>query len=528
MRPRIVLSLLPVALAIIAALALILPSGATASHTQEMILQDDSQLIYSSPSHVAKTLRALKGMGVDRVRVSVVWSLIAPKPTSSHKPKFNATNPTAYPTGAWARWDFIDQVAKQYGIGVYFQPTAPAPTWATTPRQLPQGYRWSHNINATDYGQFVQAVGKRYDGSYVTYGVNGQLTKLPAVRYWGIYNEPNIGGWMTPQWSKVHGVKEQASPAIYRRMLDAAWNALVKTGHRHDTILIGETAAYGAGHKGYGASMDPLTFIRALYCVGNNSRPLTGNAAAVIGCPSSGNRLAFTRAHPGLFYARGWAHHPYDFTHPPSYNRPDPNSAPLADMGRLERTLDSVFRVYHKPAGIPIYITEWGVQSRGPDPYIQFSQAQQAEYLNQGEYMAWTNPRIKSFAQFLLVDDAPLSHYKKGSKAYWGTFQSGLLFYPSEKPKPAYYAFELPIWLPHPHHGKHVYVWAQIRPATGRTATFEFRPHGSNTWSSVATVTTKDPNGILTTHLSLPAAGSLRMAWRANGTTYFSRTAPIT
>ncbi len=28
--------------------------------------------------------------------------------------------------------------------------------------------------------------------------------------------------------------------------------------------MIGETAAYGAGHKGYGASMDPLTFVRAL------------------------------------------------------------------------------------------------------------------------------------------------------------------------------------------------------------------------------------------------------------------------
>lgn len=66
---------------------------------------------------MASTLQTLKGMGIDRIRVSVVWSLIAPKPT------------------------------------------APAPTWATPPRQLAQGYCFSHDPNAADFGQFVQAVG---------------------------------------------------------------------------------------------------------------------------------------------------------------------------------------------------------------------------------------------------------------------------------------------------------------------------------------------------------------------------------
>ena len=91
---------------------------------------------------------------------------------------------------------------------------------------------------------------------------------LPAVHYWGIWNEPNIGSWMTPQWNTLKGGRKvEASPAIYRAMVDAAWRGLVATGHRHDTIMIGETAADGAGLRGYAGSMDPLTFIRAFYCV---------------------------------------------------------------------------------------------------------------------------------------------------------------------------------------------------------------------------------------------------------------------
>jgi beta-glucosidase/6-phospho-beta-glucosidase/beta-galactosidase len=179
-------------LAVMVALALAAPSGALASHRQAMILQDDAKLIYSSPQSVSATLQTLKNMGVNRVRVSVVWSLLAPNASASKKPKFNATDPNAYPNGVWFRYDFLDRVATQDGLQVYFQPTGPAPNWATSPRKLPQGYRWGHDVNATDYGQFVQAVANRYDGTFVAPDASGQSTTLPAVRYWGIWNEPNI------------------------------------------------------------------------------------------------------------------------------------------------------------------------------------------------------------------------------------------------------------------------------------------------------------------------------------------------
>jgi hypothetical protein len=319
---------------------------------------------------------------------------------------------------------------------------------------------------------------------------------------------------MTPQWNTLKGGKKvEASPAIYRNMVDAAWKGLVRTGHRHDTIMIGETAAYGAGHKGYGASMDPLTFVRAFYCLSGAYKPLTGTAATQIGCPASGNRGAFVRAHPALFEAAGWAHHPYDFVHPPTFKRSDPDSATLSGLSRIETSLDRSARAYHQPAGKPIDVTEWGVQSRNPSPFVAFSQAQQAEYLNQGEYMAWLNPRVPAFSQFLLVDGAPNTHYKKGTRAYWSTFQSGLLTYPFDQPKPAYYAFELPIWLPKPKHGSNVPVWGRIRPSSQRKAVLQFKARGSGSWANVATVTGSEPDGLFTTHVQLPSAGGLRVSW---------------
>jgi hypothetical protein len=492
-----------------------------------MTLQDDHRLIYSSPDVVSSTLQQLKNMGVDRVRVSVVWQLVAPKPNATKKPKFNATNPNAYPKGVWFRWDYLDRVAARLGLQVYFQPTAPAPNWATTPRKLAQGYRWSHDPNAKDYGQFVQAVAKRYNGGFRAADATGKMTTLPKVRYWGIWNEPNIGGWMTPQWNTLKGGKKvEAAPAIYRGMVDAAWKGLVATGHRHDTVMIGETAAYGAGHKGYGASMDPLTFVRAFYCLSASYTPLKGTAAAQVGCPKSGSRGAFVRAHPALFHAAGWAHHPYDFVHPPTYVHRDPNSATLSSISRLGKALDRSARAYHQKGGKPIYITEWGIQSRGPSPYVKFSQAQQAEFLNEGEYMSWLNPRLPTFAQFLLVDAAPNPQDKKGSKPYWATFQSGLLFYAgtstNNPPKPAFAAFELPIWVPKAKHGGSVYVWGQIRPnGAPKVGTLQFEPSGSGAWENVATVRGTGTDGYYTTHVSLPSAGTLRVSWSAgSGSTY--------
>ena len=51
------------------------------------------------------TLNTLKRLGVDRIHVFMHWADIAPDPTSSDRPDFDATDPAAYPAAGWASYD---------------------------------------------------------------------------------------------------------------------------------------------------------------------------------------------------------------------------------------------------------------------------------------------------------------------------------------------------------------------------------------------------------------------------------------
>ena len=122
------------AAAAVVALVCVLACGASprasASANQQSIVQDDNHLIYATPKGMLRTLQQLAGLGVDRVKVSMVWWLVAPNATSKRRPKFDATNPGAYPPGAWDRYDRLVTWASQLGLRVYFQFAPPIPAWA--------------------------------------------------------------------------------------------------------------------------------------------------------------------------------------------------------------------------------------------------------------------------------------------------------------------------------------------------------------------------------------------------------------
>ena len=429
-------------------------------------------LIYSSPAQVAATLKTLTQMGVDRVRVSVVWSLIAPKPPPPSEPNFDATNPAAYPAGAWSRYDFLDPVARQVrhqgllpadgsGSVLGHQSTQGAPglslATSPTPSDTASSCRpWPPATAATTSRPTSDGAGS---------------SPLPRVSYWGIYNEPNIGGWMTPQWSTIRGGKQvQASPAIYRSMVDAAWSALTKPGHRHDTILIGETAAYGAGHQGYGASTDPLTFMRALYC-------LSSQLQAAHGAGSDRDRLSRSRAAgapssapiPALFDATGWAHHPYDFTYPPAITagsqfghavepRPDRvgarslRSAPTTSARASRSTSPS------------------GACRAAPRPLHPVQPGPAGEYINQGEYMAWRIPRVRSFGAVPALRRQPQPAVQGRQPRLLGHVPVRAVLQQHQSAQAGLLRVRAPALAAHPRHGKHVSVWAQIRPTSPRAS----------------------------------------------------------
>jgi len=68
-------------LIILGLLLVVLPSAASASAGQESTFQDDNLLLFRGAETTTRTLDTLRGLGVDRVRVSVFWPT-PPRPGS--------------------------------------------------------------------------------------------------------------------------------------------------------------------------------------------------------------------------------------------------------------------------------------------------------------------------------------------------------------------------------------------------------------------------------------------------------------
>ncbi len=501
------------ALGLLAALALLsaLPTAALADHAQQSVFQDDQFLLYEPTLTVIRTLAVLKTLGVQQVRVTVKWSTIAPDPLSRRRPggSFNPIFPSSYPASGWAPYDRVIALAQRFGIAVELNLTAPGPLWAMGGRPPTTRAADHWYPHPSDFLAFVFAVGLRYSGHYLG---------LPRVALWSIWNEPNQPGWLSPQSLRIRGRVRPIAPRLYRDYVRAGYSALYFSGHPSstDTILIGELAPEGYETSGFYTAITPLPFLRDVYCVNGRYRPLSGASARALGCPRSGSRTRFVRDNPGLFDASGFAHHPYYFFHPPSYSAPDPNFAPIADLDRLERALDRSLRAWGSRRHLPIYLTEYGYQTRPPDPYEVVTPAEQAGYLNQADYIAWRDRRVRSVAQFLLLDSPPDPRFTPQEFGYWDTFQTGLLF-ANATPKPAYAAYRTPVWIPRPRfrRGSPVFVWGQVRPASSGArvqAAIQWKG-GRGAFRTLAIVSTQARDGYLTARVRPPGTGLIRIAW---------------
>jgi hypothetical protein len=487
-------------------IALTGPSAASPSRRIESLFQDDNHLIYASTPTVTHTLDTLAALGVQRIRATVLWRDIAPDPTARRAPAhFDATSPADYPASNWTPYDRLVELAAAHGIGIDFNVGAPGPRWAMAPGAPNAKFGTHWYPSAARFGRFVTALGRRYSGTYRAAG--GAL--VPRVGYWSIWNEPNQPGWLAPQWR--HSL--MISPVLYRGYVAAAFSALRVTGHgpNSDTILVGELAPEGAESRAhsYSEPMPPMPFLRALYCVDQDYRPLTGAAATRLGCPKP---VDFVGENPGLFSATGFAHHPYSFFLAPDAPMADPNFVPLSDLGRLEHGLDAIFAAYGARRRLPLYLTEYGYATNPPNPYSGVSLSRQAAYINEGEYLAWKDPRVRALSQFLLYDSAPNPQYPRGSPRYWSTFQTGLLF-AGGSPKPSLEAYRLPIFVPDPVlRGGKVFVWGQVRPARTRTRV-QIQWRASTTrYRAVAELTTRGPSAIVAAEVHLPRPGQVRLA----------------
>ncbi len=406
---------------------------------------------------LSQTIAELKHLGVDAIHIYMHWADVAPEPTSSRKPVFDATDPAAYPETGWAPYDALVRDAKTAGIALMFDLVPPPPDWAEGKGAPKPSIQPEWRPSASEFEQFVKAVGTRYSGHYIA----------PARRARCLASASGRSGTSPTSESSSRPEVEnhtqiEVSGELYRGIVNAAWGGLHATGHGSDTILIGELAPAGAtftGAPGLFGNMPPLRFLRALYCVDSSYRPLTGVAAQERGCPATAAASkGFAAANPGLFHASGLADHPYPQGLPPNEVTPnEPDYAELAAIGKLERVLDTLQRVYGSSSQLPIWSTEFGYQTKPPDPEpLTVSPEQAADYLNWSEYITWKDPRIRSYDQYLLIDN-PTGHFATG------------LEFPNGTPKPTYAAFRMPLYLPvtQASSGHTLEIWGCVaRPTT--------------------------------------------------------------
>ena len=498
------------------------PAGA--SRTQESVLQDDPQLLGIPPHRLEPRIRFLKAIGVDRVRVSLFWKNIAPRRASQRRPRFpspGARFPQSYPTGVWEPYDNLARLADKHDIELLFNLTGPAPAWTTPGRQSREGL---FKPNAKDFRDFATAAGLRYSGFFPAFdGATGRVTRVPRVSSWSLWNEPNFPSWLRPIWQSNRPKRARdmvaVAPHHYRKLVDASWAGLRASGHRRDLILIGETAPRGAKNPSHlGDAMPPAEFARELYCVKVNFRRYTGAQARARGCPATASaRRAFRRRHPGLFKATGYAHHPYSLARrtwrKPPWRHPIKDNIPIGSLGRLTRTLDRAASTWGSRRKMDIWITEYGYQTKPPDPLAGVSPKRQGPLTAWGEFMAFRNPRVASIAQFLYIDDKPKRGYPARDPKRWITWQSGLLTQDGRH-KPFFRDYILPLHVAP--EGSRARVFGAFRPGLkGRptAARIEYS-RGDGKWLSLRDVLVRNPRGYLSTKVTPPGPGLLRILWR--------------
>ncbi|HYB22284.1 MAG TPA: hypothetical protein VED41_00705, partial [Solirubrobacteraceae bacterium] len=382
---------------------------ALASHTQITYFEASDDLLEAKTRpHV---IAQLEHLGVHALRVELYWHDVAPGANSAAKPSFEAANPAAYDWGDYAE---VLAEAKRLGWPVLLTVTSPVPRWATANGKAPYITR----PDPEDFKEFMTAVAREFGSE---------------VSVYSIWNEPNHPAFLLPQFN-ANGTP--ASGRIYRGLYEAGYAGLQAAGIAQPRVLFGETAPTGFDsvksmlHSKVRKEREnallhdvaPLAFLREALCL-NASYRRAGSC--------------------GELQMVGYAHHAYTEPSGPFYVTSDRDDVMIGALSRLTNALDLAARAHAIPAGVPLYLTEFGVQSY-PNKQLGVPVAKQAEYDAISERIAWENPRVAAFSQYLLKDD-PLGG-APGASVHGGTvgFQTGLE-YLNGKHKPLYAAWPVPL-----------------------------------------------------------------------------------
>ena len=386
---------------------------ASASRDQLMIFQDNG--LTSNPGTSGQAFSEIKALGADVVKINVVWRHVA-----TSQSRTNPTSPGAY---NWHRLDSFVIKARRNGLRPFLSIMGPAPNYSVASLKGEDG---SHRPSSRMFEQFAYAVGRRYSGNFAG---------LPRVDLYSLWNEPNLIRWIYPQ--RKRGVP--ISPMIYRKLYERGRRGLITAGHSASTILLGELFPSTRSSR----KIPPVEFMREMACLSKRFRAYRGRARRRRGCPVRPSRLVTS----------GVAVHPYlpgTFVGSRGQGYRGLRSAPkgrddvtIGYIRRLSRVMDRLAsRGRLNRRGLPVWVTEYGFQTSPPDRYATPIR-RAAALMDESEFVAYRNRRVKSYHQYLLRDEPR----RANSAQPFGGFQMGLRFSDGRKKPYVYRAFEMPFFV---------------------------------------------------------------------------------
>jgi hypothetical protein len=429
---------LTITIATLVAAAVAAPAANASSH-QLLIMQDDAHLRAAPTATVAE----MAGYGTDVVKINLYWDEV-----ESTQGTFN-----------WGSYDAAVDAIVSAGLRPYLLIGGHAPTWATGKH----GRAGTNRPDAKAFKTFAQAAGQHY----------------PDVHIWSIWNEPNLYSWLSPQRS--HGTP--ISPSLYRNLYLAGYRGLKAGGHAGDQFLLGELMPRGGTSP---QKVRPLEFLREMACLDRNYHQIRGKAAKKRGCRKVGR-----------FPTTGIAYHPYT---PPAgpHTAEGTDDAAIGQLGRLRATMDALARRGKLPRHLPIWITEFGYQTKPPDPIFGTPIKRAASFMDESEWIAFRNSRVASYSQYRLSDDPPRSG---SGPLRWSSWQAGI-YYRNGKRKPyVFNAFRLPLFV-HQLGGNRVEIFGGRR-IPGQTASIAVKSPGAS-YRQLGTATVN-------------SAGYFRRVFKVNG-----------
>ena len=267
------------------------------------------------------------------------------------------------------------------------------------------------------------------------------------VRYWLIWNEPNKRLWLRP-----------TRPVIYvRHLLNPGYEAI------HAVLPHAQVGGGVTGPRGAAGGVAPTAWVR-------------GMAAA---------RARFD----------AYAHHPY-----PAFPSETPSSGgcrncPWITMATIRKLLILVKRSFGPK---PIWLTEYGYQSRPPDMFLGVPLKRQATMLSLAAMRAWRLPRVTMLIQYLYRDERALHR-----------FQTGLVF-ADDRPKPSLEGFRLP-FAQMGRHGRQAVVWGQIRGGRPGRRPYRLEVLRRNEWKAVGRTRLTSDHGVFIRTIRVKPGALLRI-----------------